>query len=97
MHRILEPRERGSQQSDRVRVDSERYASILLLGAFPAPARASTYTVTSKALFGGARTFEQALTDAKPNPGIDTITFIPGLVVNAVTSPWSGPSSWTAP
>jgi len=43
----------------------------------------TTYTVTSPSLCGGAGTFEQALKDANANPGTDTISFTPGLVVDA--------------
>ena len=43
----------------------------------------TTYTVTSPSLCGGPGTFEQALKDANANPGTDTISFTPGLVVDA--------------
>ena len=58
-------------------------ASFLVVGLFPVPAGATTYTVTSTSLCGGAGTFEQALIDANANPGTDTISFTPGLVVDA--------------
>jgi hypothetical protein len=57
--------------------------SLVVIGLFPAPAGATTYTVTSTSLCGGAGTFEQALKDANANPGTDTISFTPGLVVDA--------------
>jgi hypothetical protein len=58
-------------------------ASLVAMGLFPVPAGATTYTVTSTSLCGGAGTFEQALKDANANPGTDTISFTPGLVVDA--------------
>jgi len=58
-------------------------ASFLVVGLFAVPAGATTYTVTSTSLCGGAGTFEQALKDANANPGTDTISFTPGLVVDA--------------
>jgi len=54
-------------------------ASFLVVGLFPVPAGATTYTVTSTSLCGGAGTFEQALKDANANPGTDTISFTPGF------------------
>ena len=51
----------------------------------------TTYTVTSPSLCGGAGTFEQALKDANANPGTDTITFTPGLVVDAYTCTTAAP------
>ena len=58
-------------------------AGFLIACLFVVPAGASTYTVTSTSLCGGAGTFEQALKDANANPGTDTISFTPGLVVDA--------------
>ena len=60
-------------------------------GCFPVPAGATTYTVTSTSLCGGAGTFEQALKDANANPGADTISFTPGLVVDASSCTTPGP------
>ncbi len=57
--------------------------ALVVAGSFAAPAQAASYTVTSASLCGGAGTFEQALKDANANPGTDTITFTPGLVVDA--------------
>ena len=54
-------------------------AGFLIACLFVVPAGASTYTVTSTSLCGGAGTFEQALKDANANPGTDTISFTPGF------------------
>ena len=51
----------------------------------------TTYTVTSTSLCGGPGTFEQALKDANANPGTDTISFTPGLVVDASSCTTPGP------
>ena len=60
-------------------------ATGLAVGLPSAPAGATGYTVTSTNMCGGAGTFQQALQDANANPGPDTITFTPGLVVDAWT------------
>ena len=70
-------------------------ASFLVVGLFPVPAGATAYTVTSTSLCGGAGTFEQALKDANANPGADTISFTPGLVVDA--SSCTTPGATTLP
>jgi len=54
-------------------------------------AAGTTYTVTSTSLCGGAGNFQQALVDANANPGIDTISFAPGLVVDAYTCTTAAP------
>lgn len=53
------------------------------VAVFAGTAAASTYSVSNTSLCGGAGSFEQALRDANTNPGPDTITFTPGLVVDA--------------
>ncbi len=58
-------------------------AALVSAGALAAPALATTFTVTSTSLCGGAGTFQQALIDANANPGPDTISFTPSLVVDA--------------
>ena len=50
-----------------------------------APAEGATYTVTSANMCGGPGTFQQALHDANAHPGPDTISFTPGLKVDAWT------------
>ena len=60
-------------------------ATGLAVGLPAVPASAAAYTVTSTSMCGGAGTFQRALQEANANPGPDTITFTPGLVVDAWT------------
>jgi len=57
---------------------------LLIIGGMQT-AGATTYTVTSRYLCGGAGTFEQAIKDANANPGTDTIVFTAGLSVDVVS------------
>jgi hypothetical protein len=61
-------------------------ASATLLIPPPAAADPMTYTVTS-ASCTGAGTITEAMDLANANPGADTISFTPGLVVDAVGCP----------
>lgn len=56
-------------------------AVVALLLAICALVRGATYTVTSQNC-AGSGSFIEAVTLANLNPGVDTVTFTPGLVIN---------------
>lgn len=67
-------------------------AVVALLLAFCALVRGATYTVTSQNC-AGSGSFIEAVTLANLNPGVDTITFTPGLVIDGVSCGFSGRST----
>jgi hypothetical protein len=66
---------------------------LCVFGLLPEHAKAATYTVTSTSCTGPGSLL-QAIADANANPGADTITFTPGLVIRADMCP---PDSQTQP
>ena len=60
-------------------------SAVVVAGVTESPASATTFSVTSTEMCGGAGTFQQALADANANPGLDTIEFAPGITVEAWT------------
>ena len=57
----------------------------LLIATAATPAGASTFSVTSVNMCGGAGTFQQALADANAHPGVDTIEIAAGLTIESWT------------